>query len=125
MDELVSRITASVGVDEDIARQAVGIILSFLQKEGDGEKVAVLLERIPGAKELVADTPDTGDAAGGLGGLMGGGAMAVLNALQGIGLGMGQIQGVTQETVAFARERAGDDVVDDIVASIPGLSQFV
>jgi hypothetical protein len=56
---------------------------------------------------------------------MGSGAMAVLGELQGLGLGMGQIQGVTKETVDFARERAGDDVVNDIVASIPGLGQFV
>lgn len=124
MEELVSRIAANVGVDEATAQKAVGMILAFLQKEGDGDKVKALLERIPGAQELVADAPDT-DAAGGLGGLMGGGAMAVLGALQGIGLGMGEIQGVTRETVAFARERAGDDVVNDIVASIPGLSQFI
>ena len=125
MEELVSRIAANVGVDEATAQKAVGMILAFLQKEGDGDKVKALLERIPGAQELVADTPDTDAAAGGLGGLMGGGAMAVLGALQGIGLGMGEIQGVTRETVAFARERAGDDVVNDIVASIPGLSQFI
>ena len=48
--------------------------------------------------------------------LMGGGAMAVLGKLQGIGLGMGQIQSVTKETVSFAREKAGEDVVNDIVA---------
>ena len=51
--------------------------------------------------------------------------MAVLGKLQGIGLGMGQIQSVTKETVNFAREKAGEDVVNDIIASIPGLSQFV
>ena len=56
---------------------------------------------------------------------MGGGAMQVLGKLQGIGLGMGQIQAVTKETVTFAREKAGDDIVNDIIGSIPGLSQFV
>ena len=38
---------------------------------------------------------------------MGGGAMEVLGKLQAIGLGMGEIQGVTKETVDFAREKAG------------------
>jgi hypothetical protein len=38
---------------------------------------------------------------------------------------MGQIQGVTQETVDFAREKAGEEIINEIVASIPGLSQFV
>lgn len=126
MEELFSRIVANVGVDDDTARKAVGIILSFLFQQGDREKVVALVEQMPGAEEFVnADDPDSSATLGGLGGLMGGGAMAVLGELQAIGLGMGQIQGVTQETVSFARERAGDEIVSDVVASIPGLSQFV
>ena len=126
MEELVARIKANVGIDETTARQAVGIILSFLYREGDREKVVTLVERIPGAESVVTpDDPDSSATLGGLGGLMGGGAMAVLGELQALGLGMGQIQGVTQETVSFARERAGAEIVDDIVASIPGLAQFV
>jgi hypothetical protein len=38
---------------------------------------------------------------------------------------MGQIQGVTRETIAYAREKAGEDVVGQIVGAIPGLDQFV
>jgi hypothetical protein len=126
MDELITRITGNVGMDDSTARKAVGIILSFLYQQGDREKVAALVERLPGAESFV----DPGDAdssasLGGLGGLMGGGTMAVLGELQALGLGMGQIQGVTRETVNFARERAGDEIVTDIVASIPGLGQFV
>jgi hypothetical protein len=126
MEELITRIESSVGLDDDTARQAVGIILTFLHQQGDREKVVALVERIPGAEAFVStNDPDSSATLGGLGGLAGGGAMAVLGELQNLGLGMGQIQGVTQETVNFARERAGEDVVNDIVASIPGLSQFV
>lgn len=126
MEELITRIKTSVGLDDDTARQAAGVILTFLYQQGDREKVVALVESIPGAETFVSrDDPDSSATLGGLGGLMGGGAMAVLGELQSLGLGMGQIQGVTQETVSFARERAGEDVVNDIVASIPGLSQFV
>ena len=126
MEDLINRITANAGVDADTARSAVRIILSFLAQQGDKEKVAVLATAIPGAAEYIEDTEDdSASLLGGLGGLMGGGAMQVLGKLQGIGLGMGQIQAVTKETVAFAREKAGDDVVNDIIGSIPGLSQFV
>ena len=59
------------------------------------------------------------------GGMMGGGAMAVLGELQGLGLDMGEIQGVTQETISFAKEKGGEDLVNDIVSAIPGLGQFV
>jgi hypothetical protein len=126
MDELITRITASIGIDDSTARKAVGIILSFLHQQGDREKVVALVERIPGAEAFVnTNDADSSASLGGLGGLMGGGAMAVLGELQSLGLGMGQIQGVTKETVKFARERAGEEIVNDIVASIPGLGQFV
>ena len=126
MDELINRITTNSGVDADTAREAVRIILSFLFQQGDRDKVASLAKSISGAEQyLDATEDDSAGLLGGLGGLSGGGAMAVLGKLQGIGLGMGQIQSVTKETVNFAREKAGDDVVNDIIASIPGLSQFV
>jgi hypothetical protein len=41
------------------------------------------------------------------------------------GLSMGQVQGVTREIIAYAREKIGDDAVGEIVGAIPGLSQFV
>ena len=126
MEELIGRITGKTGLDESTARQAVRIILSFLYEEGDREKVVALAGKIPGAADYIeGGDPDAAETLGGFGGLMGGGAMAILGKLQALGLGMGQIQAVTQETVSFARERAGDDIVDDVVASIPGLSQFV
>ena len=56
---------------------------------------------------------------------MGGGVMEVVGKLQGIGLGMGQMQALAKETIGFAREKAGSEVVDAVVKSIPGLSQFV
>lgn len=126
MDELIARIAGSVGLDEETARKAVGVILTFLSEQGDKDQVATLIEKIPGAADLIgANDGDSSSSLGGLGGLVGGGAMAVLGQLQGLGLGMGEIQGVTKETVGFAREHAGDETVNDIVASIPGLSQFV
>jgi hypothetical protein len=55
----------------------------------------------------------------------GGGVMALGQQLMGQGLGMGEITGLAKETMAVAREHAGPDVVDEVVASVPGLSQFV
>ena len=53
------------------------------------------------------------------------GAMGAFSALSGVGLGMGEIQGVTKEVVSYGREKAGEDTVNEVVSSIPGLSQFV
>ena len=123
MEELISRIVAKAGVDEPTAQAAVRVIFTFLYQQGDSAKVAALAANIPGAAEYI----ESGDAESSapLGGLMGGGTMAVLGKLQALGLGMGQIQGVTQVTVDFAREKAGEEIINEIVASIPGLGQFV
>ena len=64
-------------------------------------------------------------AASGAGGFGMGGIMGVGTKLMAIGLGMDQMQSVTREIIAFARERLGEDTVSEIVGSIPGLAQFV
>jgi hypothetical protein len=53
------------------------------------------------------------------------GAMGALNRLTEAGLSMREVQTVGREVVAYSREQAGDELVGEIVASIPGLSQFV
>ena len=119
MDELVGRLVASVGVDRGAAEKAVGIILDFLRKEGPPDKVKALIDGLPGAEALLAQHSDAGGAFS-LGGIMGAGTK-----MMSAGLSMAQVQGVTRETIAYAREKIGDDAVGEIVGAIPGLSQFV
>jgi hypothetical protein len=121
MDELVGRIVANVGIERPVAERAVGIILDFLATEGPADKVPAMLARLPGATEAIAAARST--SAGVFGGM--GGIMGVGSRLMSAGLGMGEIQGVTRELIAFAREKAGDGDVNAIVEAIPGLSQFV
>lgn len=119
MDELISRITESVGIDADVAQKAVGMILGFLKKEGPAEQVSEMLASMPGVQDLIDNAPEAG------GGMFGGGVMGLGSALMGLGLGMGEISGVSRQTVDFAKEKAGDGPVDAVIAAIPGLSQFV
>ncbi len=123
MNEMVSKIADSVGIDADLAEKAVGMMLAFLQKEGDESAVSSMISAIPGAEELIAQ--NSGGGGGLLGGLMGGGVMGLGQQLMGAGLGMGEITSLAKETIAIAKEYAGDEVVDQVVASVPGLSQFV
>ena len=122
MDELVDRIVARVGVDRAVAEKSVGIIFDFLSREGPTEKVHALLDRLPGADAALAAAraDDTGGMFGGMGGIMGVGSR-----LMAAGLGMGEIQGVTRELIAYARDKIGDEPVDEVVAAVPGLSQFI
>jgi hypothetical protein len=121
MDELIGRLVASIGVDRTVAEKAVGIILQFLVKEGPADKVKALIDKIPGADAAMKSAP----AESGLGGMFGGGVMSAGSRMMGVGLSMSQVQAVTRETIAFAREKIGEDAVGEIVGAIPGLGQFV
>jgi len=115
MDELIAQLETTVGIDKEKALEAVSIILGFLKQAGPPDKVSELMDKLPGADTI--ETPS-----GGMGGMMG--AMAAFNSLQSAGLGMGEIQGVTRQLVAYAKQHAGDELVDEVVGAIPGLSQF-
>ncbi|MEP3233429.1 MAG: DUF2267 domain-containing protein [Hyphomicrobiales bacterium] len=132
MEELIGRIVSNVGIDENLAQKAVGMILGFLQSEGPADKVGALMGAMPGAEDLIASAG--GESGGGglmgavgslMGGGGGGGAMALMGQLTGAGLGMGDVQGVASEVVGFAKEKAGEDTVTEVISAIPGLSQFV
>jgi hypothetical protein len=121
MDELIGRLVANVGVDRAAAEKAVSIILQFLVQEGPADKVQDLIDNLPGAAAAIqAAPPDNG-----AGGMFGSGVMAAGTRMMAAGLSMGQVQAVTRETIAFAREKVGEDAVGEIVGAIPGLGQFI
>jgi hypothetical protein len=121
MDELIGRLVANVGVDRATAEKAVGIILQFLRKEGPADKVQTLIDKMPGADAAMRAAPADQES----GGMFGGGVMAAGTRMMATGLSMGQVQAVTRETIGYAREKAGEDAVGEIVGAIPGLGQFV
>jgi len=116
MDELIARITAATGIDQDMAQKAVGLMLGFLKQEGpdgaDGGAADDLVNAISGAGDAVEEPS-------------GGGVMGLGGQLMGMGLGMGEITSVAKETIGYAKEKIGEDKVDEVVNAIPGLSQFV
>ena len=124
MEELIARLVANVGIDPAAAEKAVGIIFDFLAKEGPADKVQPLLAKIPGAEAVMQKASSEGNGddlmAGAMGGVMGAGMR-----MMSVGLSMGQVQSVTRAVIAYAREKAGEDAVGEIVAAIPGLAQFV
>jgi len=120
MDELIGRLVANVGVDRTAAEKAVGIILQFLSKEGPADKVQSLIDKLPGAEAAM----EAAGADNGSDGIYGGGVMAAGTRMMAAGLNLNQVQSVTRETIAFAREKLGEDAVGEIVGAIPGLGQF-
>jgi hypothetical protein len=127
MEELIARISASAGIESEVAKKAIGMILAFLRKEGPQTEVDELFATVPGAAALAAAvTGDNGASSGnGLIGMIGGGLMGLAGRLTGLGLGMGQMQSIGKEVFAYVREKAGDERVGQVAAAIPGLSQFL
>lgn len=126
IDELITRVTAAAGIDEALARKAVGMMLAFLKKEGPAAEVGQLFAAVPGAEALAAEQTGGGGLMGSVMGMMpGGGVMALGSQLMGAGLGMGQIQSVSKTVFAYGKEKAGEDTMGGIVGAIPGLAQFV
>jgi hypothetical protein len=121
MDELIEQLAAKIGVDKSVAEKAVGLILDFLRNEGPSGTVQVLIDSIPGAAEVVEANAGGG---GGFGAMFGGGLMALGGKLMGLGLGMGEIQGLARELFKYGRDKIGADKIDEIIAGTPGLSQF-
>ncbi len=126
MDELIARVTEKTGLEASVARNAIGIILAYLQKEGPPNEVGQLVAALPGSDEAIANAgSDGGGGIMGMMGAMGGGVMALGGQLMGVGVSMGQLQPLGKELFAYGREKAGEDVMGPIVGAIPGLSQFV
>jgi hypothetical protein len=120
MDELIERLAVHAGIDDVVAGKTIGIILNFLRSEGPSTKVQLLIDRIPGAEAAIA-APSDGCA---LGGLMGGGLMALGAKLMALNLGMGEIQNIARELFGFGREKIGADRMREIIAGTPGFNQF-
>jgi hypothetical protein len=120
MDELIGQLAVKAGIDNAVAEKTVGIILGFLRNEGPSDKVQALIDQIPGAEAAIAAS----GKGSGLGRLMGGGLMALGTRLMGLGLGMGEIQGIARELFRFGRDKIGADQMGEIIKGTPGLSQF-
>jgi hypothetical protein len=126
MDELVARVSVALGVDAEVARTAVGLVLGFLQKESPDGAVGEFLDTLPGAQEAIESAESAGGGSG-LGGLMGGmgGLMGLGAKLTGAGIEMSQIPALGHEIFGYAEAKLGPEKLREIVDSIPGLAQFV
>jgi len=136
MEELIQRIVAATGIDENTAHQAVGLILGFLKKHAPEGPIGDLINAIPGGEEAVQENAGGGGGGlmGALGGLLGGlggsagsagGLMALAGQLKDKGMDMDQIKGVGQQIFEYGGEQIGPDRIKEIAKGIPGLAQMV
>jgi hypothetical protein len=112
-----------------VAEKATGIMLSLVRNQGDKSKVEDLFAALPGAAELADKYGGDGARGGGLMGMLGGGLMggplAAVSKLQAAGLNMDQVKVLGKETLNYAKENAGEDLVKQVANSIPGISGYL
>ncbi|HEY4848699.1 MAG TPA: DUF2267 domain-containing protein [Methylocella sp.] len=126
MEDLIARIAAAAGVEPVIAKKSIETILAFLRKEGPQAEVDALFAAVPGAAEA-ADAASGESGGSALNGVIGatGGVMGLAGRLTHLGLGMGEMQTIGRQVLAYVREKAGDELVGQVAAAIPGLAQFL
>ena len=129
MQELIDRVVAKTQLSPEKAEKAVGIMLSLVKTQGDKAKVQQLFDAIPGAAEIAQLHGGDGARGGGLMGMLGGGLMGgplvAVTKLQSIGLNMDQVKVLGKETLMYAKEKAGSDLVKEVANSIPGICGYL
>jgi hypothetical protein len=123
MQELISGIVAKSGIPQEKVEEALGVIFNLIKTQGNSSKVAELFEKMPGVEDLVRR--QSGSLTGLLAGGMMGGPLAAISKLQGLGLTTTQMKDVGSAALAHARAKAGDDLVRQCAANIPGIGGFL
>jgi hypothetical protein len=123
MEEVLNRIAAETGLTPEKAKEAVGHILAYMKAEGTDPAVETMIAETPGANEAI-QSAGGGGMLGSVMGAFGGGIMALGAKLMGLGLDMGQIRMIATELITYAKQHAGDETVDRVIATTPGLAQF-
>ncbi|MGQ3676483.1 hypothetical protein ACT6QH_13425 [Xanthobacter sp. TB0139] len=126
MDALVNRLVEQRNVSPQTARALIVIVLQFLSREAPPETLAPVISAYPWIPDVLAKA-EPEDEHGATSRHFGGMArlMDVANRMMAHGLTMAEVQATVRATVDYAREGAGDEAVNTLVRSIPGLRQVV
>lgn len=128
MQTIITHLSQKLGLDEAVVAQGLTVLLRFLQEQAAGTQFAGLLEKLPGASELLSSAPAPEAAGGGLGGLLGsmlggssGSLARVATQLNEAGVPLDKVVPLAQGFVEEARQAAGASNVDRVLAGIPAL----
>jgi len=134
MDQIVSAIAQKLGIPEAIVRSGLAVVLNFLKQKAGGTEVGALFNMIPGANDLAnAPAPDAGGGGllgnliGSVSSMFGGQAADVGKAVAGLenaGLKTEQIAPFVQTFIGEAKKVAGEDTVNNVLASVPALANL-
>jgi hypothetical protein len=113
VNDLIADLAKRTGLDREAIEKALGLIVSFIEREDRSRQVTTMIDQIDGARTLA-------NSYGGRGGIF-----ILFTELSGAGLGMGEIKAVATGFLDFAKARFGAAPVDQVLRSIPALAQFL
>ncbi|MEM1409798.1 MAG: DUF2780 domain-containing protein [Pseudomonadota bacterium] len=136
--ELVKLVTQRLGIPEETAEQAVGVVLSLLKDPAVNASAAnSVFGSIPGAEDLANRFADGGSSSGGglVGGLLNQGAgllggqagdmLSAAAAFKNTGLSTDQLTDMVPLVQGFFSEKAGGEVATQLFSSIPALKSLL
>jgi tape measure domain-containing protein len=134
VNEFIQMVTSKLGTSESTARSATGGMLQMLQGQLDGGDFSQLMEKLPGASDLLGESESSGGGSGMLGSLMNqatsalggnlGGAVGLLGKLKDTGLDTDQLASFASMFLGFVKDKAGAGLVDRILGKIPELKSL-
>ncbi len=139
MDELIAQLTGKLGLDASVANSATGKAMAMIKEHAGDDLFSKITDAVPGAGEAAskgAEEPSPSQGGGGMLGQLSGMASSALGGSAGGGLELGaalsasgiksdQMGGFVSMVIGFLKEKAGDEVMDQILAKFPMLKTLV
>ena len=134
MQELIESVASKLGIDKSIAEKATGVVIGFLKDKLDDSTFATLLEKLPGASQLLGKAEESSGGGGMLGGLLGAASSAIggsagetlelTGKLKDSGLDISQFGEFGSQVTDYIKDKAGDDLFGQVLSHVPQLAKL-
>ena len=139
MDELIQQLTAKLGIDESVANAATGKAMAMVKEHAGDDLFGKIASAIPGASDVAeagAEEALPSEGGGGMLGSLASMASSALGGSAGSGLELGAALGdaglptdkmgsFVSTIVAFLKDKAGDEVMDQVMDKFPMLKTLI
>ncbi|MEM7626751.1 MAG: DUF2780 domain-containing protein [Planctomycetota bacterium] len=132
MQELISKLTAELGINEGQAKGGVGLLLKMAQDKLGGADFEKIKDAVPGAEALADAAPEAGGGeSGGLMGMVGSiagalggekleGAASLAGGFDKLGLDVSMVGKFIPQVLEFLKSKGGGDIVETLEKLLGG-----
>ena len=136
MDELIQQLTSKLGIDASVAKGATEKAMAMVKEHVGDDIFSKISSAIPGASDAASQGAAPASGGGGmlgklagmassaLGGSAGGG-LELASSLTSAGVGTDKLGGFVSMLVEFIKEKAGKEVMDQVLAKFPMLKTLI